>query len=74
MTKLVSVKVFNNFFARASRIETGNPGCFFISGIIAGVLDALFGGHHNCLESKCIGTGSEYCEFIVARTAYSDRA
>nr|WP_294805706.1 hypothetical protein [uncultured Nitrososphaera sp.] len=27
--KNVIVKVFNNFFARAAKSETGNPSCFF---------------------------------------------
>lgn len=67
--KNVIVKVFNNFFARAAKSETGNPSCFFLSGIIAGVMDGLFSGHHNCLESPCIGSGSEHCEFVVAQVA-----
>ncbi|AIC16174.1 V4R domain-containing protein [Nitrososphaera viennensis] len=68
LAKPIVVKVFDNFFARAAgRSETGNPGCFFLSGLIAGVVDALFGAHHNCLEDKCISAGSECCEFVVAR-------
>jgi uncharacterized protein len=64
-TKPVTVRLYNNFFAHASESTTGNPSCFFVSGVIAGVLNGILGGHYNCLESQCVAAGSKYCEFVV---------
>ncbi|AIC14788.1 hypothetical protein NVIE_005860 [Nitrososphaera viennensis EN76] len=63
------VKVFDNFFAYSPQNNSGNPGCFFVSGLLAGISDGLFGGHHNCLEEQCISAGSKCCQFVVARTS-----
>jgi predicted hydrocarbon binding protein len=67
----VIVKIYDNFFAHASPLTSGNPGCFFISGLLAGVTDGLLESYHNCLEEKCISSGSEYCQFVIAK-AISD--
>jgi predicted hydrocarbon binding protein len=72
LAESVTVKVYNNFFARATKSETGNPSCFFVSGLLAGVLEGLLGDHCNCLEIECMSTGSEYCEFIVAPLVTGD--
>lgn len=65
------VRIFDNFFAHTSHNNSGNPSCFFVSGLLAGITDGLFGGHHNCLEEECISAGAQCCKFIVARTSSS---
>jgi predicted hydrocarbon binding protein len=63
------VKIFDNFFAHAPQNNSGNPSCFFVAGLLAGITDGLFGGHHNCLEEQCISAGSKCCQFVVARAS-----
>lgn len=69
LTTSITVKLHNNFFARAAKSSSGNPSCFFVSGLLAGILNGMMGGHCNCLETECMAAGSEYCEFIVAPPA-----
>jgi uncharacterized protein len=66
LTTSITVKLHNNFFARAAKSNSGNPSYFFVSGLLAGVLNGLLGSHCNCLEIECMATGSKYCEFIIA--------
>jgi predicted hydrocarbon binding protein len=61
----MTVRVWDSFFASATKSETGNPGCFFVSGLLAGIADGLFGQSHNCMEKECRSAGSECCEFVV---------
>jgi predicted hydrocarbon binding protein len=61
----MTVRVWDSFFASATKSETGNPGCFFVSGLLAGIADGLFGHSHNCMEKECRSAGSECCEFVV---------
>lgn len=63
----VTVRIYDNFFPQAVKNNTNNPGCFFVSGLLAGIADGLFGEGHNCLESRCISIGSEHCEFTVTK-------
>jgi predicted hydrocarbon binding protein len=65
----INVKVFDNFFAHTFQNNSGNPSCFFVSGLLAGIADGLFGGHHNCLEAQCISAGSKFCQFVIARAS-----
>lgn len=69
MTGSAVVKVYDNFFARTCPNNSGNPSCFFVTGLLAGITDGLFGGRHNCLEEQCISAGSQYCQFVIATTS-----
>ena len=61
----MTVRVRDSFFAGAAKSATGNPSCFFVSGLLAGIADGLFGQSHNCMEKYCTSAGSECCEFVV---------
>ncbi len=69
LSEPINVKVFDNFFAHTFQSTSGNPTCFFVSGLLAGIADGLFGGHHNCLEAQCISAGAKCCQFVIARTS-----
>lgn len=65
----MEVRVRDNFFAKAAESNTGNPSCFFLSGMLAGIAESLFEESYNCIEDRCMSSGSEACEFIIKRTA-----
>ncbi|MEO9364078.1 MAG: V4R domain-containing protein [Nitrososphaera sp.] len=69
LSEPVVVRIFDNFFAHTYQSNSGNPSCFFVAGLLAGISDGLFGGHHNCLEEECISAGSESCKFVVAKAS-----
>ena len=58
----IRVRIHDNFFAQAAKVDTGNPSCYFVSGLPAGMEE----GHH-CIEMQCISSGSKFCEFMVKR-------
>ncbi|HVX01604.1 MAG TPA: V4R domain-containing protein [Nitrososphaera sp.] len=62
-----TVKVYDSFFAKAAKSETGNPSCFFLSGLLAGLAEGTFSTGYNCLETKCAAAGDECCEFALTR-------
>jgi predicted hydrocarbon binding protein len=62
-----TVRVYNSFFANAAKSETGNPSCFFLSGLLAGLAEGAFSTGYNCLETKCVTAGDDYCEFVLTR-------
>lgn len=62
-----TVKVYDSFFAKAAKSETGNPSCFFLSGLLAGLAEGAFSTGYNCMETKCAAAGDEYCEFTLTR-------
>ena len=43
----MTVKVYDSFFASSAKSATGNPSCFFVSGLFAGIADGMFGSSHN---------------------------
>ena len=45
--------------------DMGKPLCPSDAGIIAGVLDKTLGGGHVVKETKCWGTGYDFCEFEI---------
>lgn len=45
--------------------DVGKPLCPSDAGIIAGVLDKTLGRKHSVKETKCWGTGYEFCEFEI---------
>jgi predicted hydrocarbon binding protein len=61
------VRVYDNFFAKASKSDTGNPSCFFLSGLLAGLAEGAFSTGYNCLETKCVTAGDDQCEFVLTR-------
>ncbi|AIC15256.1 V4R domain-containing protein [Nitrososphaera viennensis] len=62
-----TVKVYDSFFAKAAKSQTGNPSCFFLSGLLAGLAEGAFSTGYNCLETKCIAAGDDHCEFVLTR-------
>ena len=63
----VTIKIYENFFAQATINHSGNPSCYFISGLLAGIAEGLFEEGHHCLEKRCMSASSEFCEFVVRR-------
>ncbi len=45
--------------------DVGKPLCSSDAGIIAGVLDKTTGKKHSVRETKCWGTGYDFCEFNI---------
>ena len=59
-----TVRVYNSFECELG-LGSGRPYSFFLRGILAGVLTALFNRKMKAEETKCIAKGDPYCEFIV---------
>jgi uncharacterized protein len=60
------VKVYDNFFVRG-RANTHKPSCFFVSGMLAGIVEGLLDEGHNCIETSCSACGSPFCLFRISR-------
>ncbi len=45
--------------------DVGKPLCASDAGVIAGVLDRATGKKHSVRETKCWGTGYDFCEFDI---------
>lgn len=50
--------------------KINKPICFIQRGFIRGVLEVAYNSHYNVEETKCVGLGNEYCEFIATKTDY----
>lgn len=61
------VKIYDNFFAQSAKSGAGNPSCYFLSGLMAGIAEGLFEEGYHCLERQCLASGAEFCEFVVRR-------
>ncbi len=46
----------------------GQTYCWIDAGFIAGALRKMLGTDFVVIETKCRGTGSEYCEFLIAKS------
>ncbi|MEM2145650.1 MAG: 4-vinyl reductase, partial [Candidatus Jordarchaeaceae archaeon] len=50
--------------------KINKPICFIQKGFIRGILEVAFDSHYSVEETKCVGLGDEYCEFIATKTEY----
>jgi len=66
LTKKVAVIRIENC-ATARKYKSNRPMCFFISGFISGVADAILNEVTDCTETKCMAKGDPFCEFEVER-------
>jgi len=41
--------------------------CYWISGILAGAFELIFGEPIDCVETKCLSMGAEHCEFELKK-------
>lgn len=71
LTDDITVAVEDNFFATTGKKKKWErPRCFFLAGLLAGITEGLLGEGHNCIETKCMATGSKHCEFLVTRRVF----
>jgi predicted hydrocarbon binding protein len=49
----------------------GQTHCWIDAGFIAGALKKMLQTDYVVIETKCRGTGSEYCEFMIARKRFT---
>jgi len=57
------LRIHNNAFARGVRSQTSS--CYYVKGLLEGILEQLTGRHSKSEETKCVAKGDAYCEFIV---------
>jgi predicted hydrocarbon binding protein len=57
------IRIYNNAFARG--IQSQTLSCYYIKGLLEGILEQLIGKHARSEETKCISKGDPYCEFIL---------
>jgi predicted hydrocarbon binding protein len=53
--------------ATARKSKSNKPICYFVSGFISGVADAILNEVTDCSETKCMAKGDLFCEFKVER-------
>ena len=51
----------------AAADNDGKTHCWLDAGFIAGALKQMLNEDYVVIETKCCGTGSEYCEFMIAK-------
>jgi predicted hydrocarbon binding protein len=57
------IRIHNNAFSRGIRSRTSS--CYYLKGLLEGILEQLTGKCARSEETKCMTKGDEYCEFIV---------
>jgi predicted hydrocarbon binding protein len=65
LTKKAVIRIENCATARKSK--SNKPICYFVSGFISGVADAMLNEVTDCSETKCMAKGDPFCEFKVER-------
>jgi predicted hydrocarbon binding protein len=63
-------KVWESFESAHIKSKRETPQCFFISGVLCGVVKGLVGKEATPKETKCIAIGDEYCEFHIKYRQY----
>lgn len=58
-------RVWNSFESAHIKSKSEEPQCFFIGGVLCGIIKGLTSRELTSTETKCIATGGEYCEFHV---------
>jgi predicted hydrocarbon binding protein len=53
--------------------QNGQTYCWIDAGYIAGALEAMLGKRFTVVETKCRGTGFDYCEFILTEDRHIER-
>lgn len=62
------IRVWNSINARGFK-KKGFKTCDFLRGYFAGFFSELCHSRLDCVETKCLNEGNEYCEFRVYSTA-----
>lgn len=57
------IRIYNNAFVRG--IESQTSSCYYVKGLLEGILEQLTGKHAKSEETKCMAKGDLYCEFIL---------
>lgn len=61
-------RIYNNAICAALKPSQKAMGHIF-RGMTAGVAEAAYDAQGDCIETKCIAKGDEYCEFVVRLTS-----
>ncbi|AAR39297.1 NEQ453 [Nanoarchaeum equitans Kin4-M] len=59
------IKIKNSLFPKI--LEGKGKKCHFLAGYIAGIANVLTGKNLKVYESKCVGEGYNYCEFVIMK-------
>ena len=65
--------VFHIFDSPFKEVKSKSPQCHFARGLVAGSLRYIFNKEVDAVETKCISSGAEHCEFIVKPTGQFER-
>ena len=63
-------KVWESFESAHIKSKRETPQCFFISGLLCGIVKGLVDKETTPKETKCIAIGDEYCEFHIKYRQY----
>jgi len=61
------VRLRDLFECRLFKGRKNKPNSHFMRGILAGILEELFGVKIKVKEEKCVAMGDPYCEFVAER-------
>ncbi len=59
----MTIRVWNNIFAQMRDKESTY--CTYIAGLLSGIYEGLLHASPKVKETKCIGHGDPYCEFLL---------
>lgn len=57
------LRIYNNAFARG--LQSRSSACYYVKGLLEGIIEELAGRHAKSEETKCMAKGDAYCEFIL---------
>jgi predicted hydrocarbon binding protein len=57
------IRIYDNAFVKGIRSQTSS--CYYVKGLLEGILEQLTGKHAKSEEIKCMAKGDPYCEFVL---------
>jgi predicted hydrocarbon binding protein len=61
------------FCACNSPLEKNTYSCHLVSGLVAGVVERIYGWAYTALERKCVRDGHDCCEIVVTQSMAPER-
>jgi predicted hydrocarbon binding protein len=61
------------FCACNSSLEKNTASCHLVSGLVAGIVERIYGWSYTALERKCVRDGHDCCEIVVTQSMAPER-
>jgi len=63
--KTALLKIEDSTIAKANSKKSKEPVCILCAGVLAGIFSYIFKKDSDCIETKCLTQGNNFCEFKI---------